>query len=298
MAGSMSLREMIESPSITIAPGVYDCISAMVVERAGFETGAISGSGISNSRMGKPDRGFLNLSENVAQSRAIADTVDIPVQADADTGYGNAVNVYETVRAFENAGVAAIMIEDQEWPKRCGHMDGTSIITAEEMAGKVDAAVEAREDSDLVIKARTDAYGLMGVDEAIHRGNLYSDHGADAIFVDRLLNEEDIRKVAAEIDAPVLINMGYGIKERPTTPLIPAKELESMGVAMVSYPRLITGAAVMGMQKALEALHRAVESDDVVTEPELTVGFEEYTDLLGLQKYDDLEMRFAAEDGS
>lgn len=295
----MGVREdfgdQIESNSITIAPGVYDGISAKVVESMGFSTAIISGAGVSNSRLGMPDFGILNLTENGDQSRRIADAVDIPVQADADTGYGNAVNVYHTIRELERTGVAAVMIEDQKWPKRCGHMDGKSVISMEEMCGKVAAACEARDESDpnLHIKARTDAAGTHGIDEAVRRLNAYADEGADMVFADALLTEDDIAYVADNVDAPLAVNMGYGIRERPTTPLIPATRLEELGVAMVSYPRLITGAAVRGMQNALGALQTATEADDVVTEPELTVGFEEYTDLLGLPEVDELEQRFA-----
>ena len=289
--------EMIASDSITIAPGVYDGISAKVVASMGFETAIISGAGVSNSRLGKPDFGILNLTENTDQSRRIAGAVDVPVQADADTGYGNAVNVYHTIKELERTGVAAVMIEDQEWPKRCGHMDGKSVISMDEMCGKVAAACEARDETDpnLHIKARTDAAGTHGVGEAVRRLNAYADEGADMVFADALLTEDDIEHVASNVDAPLAVNMGYGIRERPTTPLIPASTLDDLGVAMVSYPRLITGAAVKGMQNALGALDDATDSADVETAPDLTVGFEEYTELLGLDEVNDLEARFARE---
>jgi len=289
------LAELMESPGITIAPGVYDGISAAVVASMGFDTAIITGAGVSNSRLGKPDFGILNLSENAAQARTIAETVDIPVQADADTGYGNAVNVYHTVKKLERTGVAAIMIEDQRWPKRCGHMSGKDVISMDEMCGKVEAAVEARDETDpaLHIKARTDAAATHGIEEAVRRLNAYADLGADVVFADALLTEEDIEFVAEHVDAPLAVNMGYGIRQRPTTPLIPPKRLESLGVALVSYPRLITGSAVKGMQNALSVLKESSESDDVVTRPDLTLGFEEYTDLLGLPEVEALERRFA-----
>lgn len=289
------LRELIESPEIVIAPGVYDGISARVVESMGFETAAMSGAGISNSRLGKPDFGILNLSENVGQADAIADSVEIPVQADADTGYGNAVNVHHTIKELESAGVAAVMIEDQEWPKRCGHMEGKSVISMDEMCGKVEAAVDARNetDPDLVIKARTDAAATHDLDEAIRRLNAYSDRGADMVFADALLSTDDIEYVSKRVDAPLTVNMGYGIRERPTTPLLSPEELENAGVHMVSYPRLITGSAVRGMQNALEELQQSEETGDVIERPDLTVGFEEYTDLMDLPEIRKQEVRYA-----
>jgi 2-methylisocitrate lyase-like PEP mutase family enzyme len=167
----------------------------------------------------------------------------------------------------------------------------------EEMCGKVEAAAAARDETDpeLVIKARTDAAETHGIDEAIRRMNAYVERGADMVFADAILKEENLRRVCEEVDAPVTVNMGYGIRERPTTPLIPAKRLEEWGVSMISYPRLITGSAVKGIQQALAALQDATEAEEVQTSPELTVGFEEYTDLMGLPEIQALEDRFARE---
>lgn len=293
MEARKQFRELLESDGIEIAAGVYDGISARVVEDLGFATADISGAGVSNSRLGKPDVGFLDLSENTAHASNIVDAVDIPVQADADTGYGNAINVYHTVEQFEKAGVVAIMLEDQEWPKRCGHMEGKSVISMEEMIGKVEAAVDARNDPDLCIKARTDAAKTHGVEEAVKRLNAYSDAGADLVFADALLSEEDIEYVARNTYVPTVVNMGYGIRERPTTPLLSPAKLDELGVAMVTYPRLITGAAVMGMRNGLEALKESIEKGEVVERPDLTIGFEEYTDLIGLPKITELENRYA-----
>lgn len=299
MSNRATLRASIESDSLTIAPGMYDGISALLVERMGFESGFISGAGVSNSRIARPDVGFLNLSENVDHCGRIADAVDIPVFADADTGYGNAVNVYYTVKEFEKAGVAGIMIEDQEWPKRCGHMEGKSVVSMADMRRKVEAADDARNETDpeFIVKARTDAAKTHGVDEAIRRLNTYADAGADLLFADALLSAEDIRRVCEEVDGPISVNMGYGIKDRPTTPLMSPQELEAAGVSYVLYPRLITGAAVQGMKNALEALQHSINEDDegVTTRPELTVGFEEYTDMIGLPHIEDLEDRFSSE---
>jgi len=289
------LRAHLESPELTIAPGVYDGISARVVADMGFETAIISGAGVSNSRLGQPDFGILNLSENVSQSGMIADAVDIPVQADADTGYGNAVNVHHTVTAFEKAGVDSVMIEDQVFPKRCGHMEGKEVISMEEMCGKVQAAVEARDetDPDLLIKARTDAAGPLGIDEAIRRLNAYADLGADIVFADAVTSAEDIERLCAEVDAHVSVNMGFGIRERPTTPLVSPADLEAAGAAMVSYPRLITASAVRGMYDALGTLRESVETGEVVERPDQVVGWEGFMRLMDQPRLRELEARFA-----
>src|SRR6478752_7706423 len=216
------LKALINSPDITIAPGIYD--------------------GFSERRLGWADRGLMGLEENLANARRIADCTDLLLQADADTGYGNALNVYFVVKAFEKAGMAAIMIEDQVWPKRCGHMAGKSVIPAEEMVQKIKAAADARSDSTFVIKARTDAAAPLGLDEAIRRLNMYAEAGADCLFADALSSKADIEKVARSVSKPISVNMGLGIRARKTTPLIPPKELEKLGVAQISYPRLLSAA--------------------------------------------------------
>lgn len=286
------LRTLIESDEILVAPGVYDGISARLVEAMGFQAGAITGSGVANSRLGKPDVGIMGLEDNLDQARNIAGSVNIPVRADIDTGYGNALNVYFSVKMFEQAGVAGILLEDQIWPKRCGHFKGKEVISAEEMIKKVEAAVAARADSDFIIVARTDAAGVLGIEEAIRRANLYADAGADALFADALLSREDIQAFARKTKKPVAVNMGFGIRSRPTTPLISAKELQSMGVAMVTYPRLITASAITGMRMALEVLKESVEEGRIIERPDLVVGFDELKDLMGLSNILELEKRF------
>lgn len=291
------LKAQLASPKLTIAPGVYDGISARVVEKMGFETAIITGAGVSNSRLGQPDFGILNLSENAAQSGMIADTVDIPVQADADTGYGNAVNVYHTVKTFEKAGVASVMIEDQKFPKRCGHMAGKEVISMEEMCGKIEAAVQARDetDPDLCIKARTDAAESHGIDEAIRRLNAYADLGADIVFADALRTKEDIEHLCSEVDAHVSVNMGFGIRERPTTPLVSPADLEKAGAAMVSYPRLITASAIRGMYDALETLQLSAEDGEIHERPDQVIEWSHFMQLMDQPRLTELEARFASE---
>lgn len=299
MYGRQQLAEAVADPDITVVPGVYDGISARLVEQQGFETGFLSGAGVSNSRLAQPDVGLLTLPEIADQSREITDAVDIPIWVDADTGYGNAVNVHRTVRKLGNAGAAAVMIEDQEWPKRCGHMAGKSVVPFDEAVTKIDAAADARDEHapDMLLKARTDATEPHGLDEAIRRLNAFADAGADVVFADALLSEDDIRCVAAEVDAPLSVNMGFGVRSRPTTPLIPAKRLEEMGVDVVIYPRLITAAATAGMKHALDELETAVATRDEYETPDAVVDWDYYTDLVGKPSIDDLEQRFTTDSG-
>ncbi len=287
------LKRLINAPEILITPGIFDGFSARLVERAGFRTASISGAGTSESRLGWADRGIMGFEDNLANARRLAECTDLLLQADADTGYGNALNVYFVVRAFEKAGMAAIMIEDQVWPKRCGHMAGKAVIPAEEMVQKIKAAVDARQDASFVIKARTDAIAPLGVDEAIRRLNMYAEAGADCLFADALLTREDIVKVAKSVPKPLSVNMGLGIRSRPTTPLIAPKDLQAMGVAQISYPRLFTAAALKGMMNAMEVFKtELVGNNHVVDRPDLLASFGEINDLMGLPELEALEKRF------
>ena len=287
------LKELIHSPQILVTPGVYDGYSARLVEKAGFKSGSITGAGTSESRLGWADRGVMGLDENVANARRLADCCNLLLRADADTGYGNAMSVYFATRAFEKAGVAAVMFEDQVWPKRCGHMAGKSVIPANEMVQKVKAAVDARLDPDFIIIARTDAAGTHGVDEAIRRLNLYAEAGADCMYADALLSREDIAKVAKGVPKPLIVNMGLSMRTRKTTPLMTPKELEALGVAVVSYPRLLTTAALRGMMNAMAVFkEEVVEKHRVVDRTDLQVSFEEINDLMGMAELDELERRF------
>jgi 2-methylisocitrate lyase-like PEP mutase family enzyme len=287
------LKLLINAPEILVSPGVYDGYSARLVEKAGFKSGSITGAGTSESRLGWADRGIMGLEENLANARRIADCTDLLLRADADTGYGNAINVYFATRAFEKAGVAAVMFEDQVWPKRCGHMAGKSVIAAEEMVPKVKAAVDARHDPDFMIIARTDAAGTHGVDEAIRRLNLYAEAGADLMYADALLTREDIAKVAKGVPRPLIVNMGMGMRSRKTTPLMTPKQLEALGVAVVSYPRMLTTAALRGMMNAMAAFKDEVMGKgSVIERPDLQVSFEELNDLMGMGELDELERRF------
>lgn len=289
------LKELIHAPKILITPGVYDGYSARLVEKMGFRSGTISGAGVSESKLGWADRGVMGYGDNVEACRRIAACSDLLLQGDADTGYGNALNVYFTVRGFEEAGLAAVMIEDQVWPKRCGHMSGKAVIPAEEMVQKIKAAVAARRDPDFVIKARTDAAGPLGLEEAIRRLNLYAEAGADCLFADALLSAKDIERVARSVPKPLSVNMGLGVRSRPTTPLLSPRQLEEMGVAQISYPRLLSTAALKGMMNAIQVFKdEVVEKNNVVDRPDLVVSFDEINELMGLDDLEALEQQFTS----
>jgi 2-methylisocitrate lyase-like PEP mutase family enzyme len=289
------LKELIHAPKILITPGVYDGFSVRLAQKLGFQSGTISGAGVSESKLGWADRGIMGYGENVEACRRIAACSDLLLQGDADTGYGNALNVYFTVRGFEDAGLAAVMIEDQVWPKRCGHMAGKAVIPAEEMVQKIKGAVAARRDPDFVIKARTDAAAPLGLEEAIRRLNMYAEAGADCLFADALLSAKDIERVAKSVPKPLSVNMGLGIRSRPTTPLLSPKQLEEMGVAQISYPRLLSTAAVKGMMNALRVFkEEVVEKNNVVDRPDLLVSFGELNELMGLEDLEALEKQFAS----
>jgi carboxyvinyl-carboxyphosphonate phosphorylmutase len=293
MKKTTKLRQLIKAPEIVISPGAYDCLSAKLIEHMGFKTLSTTGAGISESFLGLPDFGLMTLSDNLTVSKNIGQAVNIPVMADADTGYGNAMNVYHTVRVFEQAGLAGINLEDQVFPKRCGHIKGKEIISMEEMITKIKAAVAARKDQDFIINARTDAAAIVGIDEAIKRAKAYVDAGADMVFPDAVLSEKDIEKFVKEVSAPVSINMGLAIRPRPTTPLVSFKRLEEMGIARVTFPRLSMSSALTGMKKAFEVILESIKHEKIIERPDLVLSFEDMTELLGYPEMQELERQIA-----
>lgn len=279
------LRELLAGPGPVVAPGVYDCISARIVERAGFPAAFISGAAVTASILGYPDVGLQTMPEILNQARNIARSVEIPVIADVDTGYGNALNVMRTVREFEAAGVAGIFIEDQTFPKRCGHFEGKQVIPAEEMVVKIRAACEARRDKDFVIIARTDARALYGLDHAIERGIMYAEAGADVIFIEALLSVEEMAKVARSIPKPVQANLNEGSK----TPMVPVQKLHEMGFKLITYSGLLQRAAIRSMMNALEVLKRAGTTESLY--PDQICDLVERSELLDLEAFYQLEER-------
>ena len=288
------LRQLLAAPGILVCPGVYDGFSLRLVEQMGYKTANISGAGLSESNLGWADVGIMGYTENLRASGALAAISSLPLSADGDTGYGNALNVHFTIQGFERAGLACLMIEDQVWPKRCGHMEGKSVISAEEGVEKIRAAAQARRDPNFVIKARTDATAIHGIGEAIRRLNLYAEAGADLLFADALLTAEDIATVAKNVTKPLTVNMGFGIRQRPTTRLLSTRQLEDMGVKAVSFPRMLTAAAIQGMKNALAVLGQSIEEGRVIDRPDLLVPFGELNELMGLKQLEALQKSFAA----
>lgn len=292
MSKAKQFRELLKSEPILVSPGVYDGYSAKLVAAAGFKTACTTGAGIANSRLGVPDVGIMGLADNLEACRMIARSVNIPVMADADTGYGNPVTVYHNVRYFEDTGIVGINIEDQVSPKRCGHMSGKEVIDAREMALKIEAACNGRRDDDFVILARTDAIAVEGMDGAIARMKLYEKAGADLLFADAVKSEEQIKRIVDAVSVPVSVNMGFGLRSRPTTPLIPIKRLAELGVKRVTLPRMLPAAAILGMRKALTALVENVPSGETVDRTDLLASIDEIWELMGEAAIADLEERY------
>ncbi len=282
------LRELLAAPEPLVAPGAYDALSARLVEQAGFDVVYMTGFGTTASLIGRPDVGLLSGSEMVDNARRIVAAVDVPVIADADTGYGNALNVLRTVQLYEQAGVAGIQLEDQVMPKKCGHMSGKAVIGTDEMVGKLRAAVEARRDPDFLLIARTDAAQAHGLDEAIDRAHAFAEAGADVLFVEAPTSEEDIARVATELKglAPLVFNWAEGGR----TPPLSLERIAELGFSLVLYPIGTLLAATAGIRSLLATLK--AEGTPVSALGALP-RFEEFTDLIGLPEVQQLEQRFS-----
>ena len=296
MTNTHKLRALLNSDEFIVSPGVYDGYSIRLVEAAGFKTACTSGAAVSNALLGIADIGVMGLSENVNHCRHLARSVSIPLTADADTGYGNPVNVFHTVRMFEEAGVAGVNIEDQVSPKRCGHMPGKDVISLAEMVKKIEAACEARRDDAFVVVARTDAIATEGIDGAIKRARAYAAAGADMLFPDAVRTEDDIARIVDAAGIPVTINMGFGIRARPTTPLIPLPRLKALGVRRISLPRMLPAAAIHGMGQALNIMKQVMETGEPADRPDLLVGIEDIMALMGYAQMREMEKRLTTLD--
>ena len=282
------LREIIASPGIHVGPGVYDCLGAKIVAKLGFELVFTSGFGISGSTLGRPDYGYLTATEMLYTVGRIARSISIPLIADADTGYGNPLNVMRTVSDIVPLGVGGIILEDQQWPKKCGHFEGKRLIDQSEHVEKIHAAVEARGDSGLVIIGRTDALAPLGIEEAIDRGGAYFEAGADVIFIEAPQSLEDLKTIVASFpDIPLFANMVEGGK----TPFLPAPELEQMGYKLVAYPLSGLFAATAAMTACLKHLK---DHGTSVGAPVEMLNFQKYEDLIDLEHYKDIEMKYVA----
>ena len=275
------LKQMLLEKKALACPGVYDALSARMAESCGFRAVQVSGFGFSASSLGMTDASFTSLEEVVRVTSNIARAVSIPVMTDADTGYGNAVNVWWTTRRLEETGAAGMNLEDQCLPKRCGHMDGKQLISLEEMVGKVRAAVDARKDPDFVINARTDACAVCGIDEAIRRANAYLEAGADMIFLESPTSLEDLKRGLREIKGPVSINMLEGGK----TPRLTFDELAELGAARVSCP----------MFGSLVTAYALKHGFTYLREHGTSVGFENFMSFADFKAFTDTDMVRAME---
>lgn len=282
--GPTQLRALLTREELLTAPGVYDGLSAKIAEAAGVAVLYVSGGAIARS-MGYPDIGLVTLTEMQRRLEEIRAVTALPLIVDADTGYGNALNVIRTVRAYARSGAAALHIEDQVEPKRCGHYEGKKVVDIAEMIQKIQAAVEACGDSGLLIIARTDARAVLGLDAAIERGNAYAEAGADMIFVEAPQSLAEIERIALEVKAPLMINMFWGGK----TPLVPAEHLAALGYRIMIVPSDLQRAAIRAMQRAAAEIrthgHTAAMAEDMVS-------FAEREELIGLAEAQALQHRF------
>ena len=282
--GPTQLRALLAQEGLLTAPGVYDGLSAKIAEAAGVAVLYVSGGAIARS-MGYPDIGLVTLTEMQKRLEEIRAVTALPLIVDADTGYGNALNVIRTIRAYARSGAAALHIEDQVEPKRCGHYEGKQVVASAEMVQKIQAAVEACGDSGLLIIARTDARAVLGLDVAIERGNAYAEAGADMIFVEAPQSVEEIQRIALEVKAPLMINMFWGGK----TPLVPAEQLAALGYRIMIVPSDLQRAAIRAMQRAAAEIrthgHTAAMAEDMAS-------FAEREELLGLAEAQALQHRF------
>jgi methylisocitrate lyase len=287
---STTLRRMLDGPEIVVLPGAYDALSARLAERAGFSAMFTTGFGFSASVLGQPDFGLLTMSETMDRVRHVVRAVSVPVVADMDTGYGNPLNVWRTVQEVVDAGAAGIILEDQEWPKKCGHFEGKRVIPAEDHVAKLKAAIDARGDDDLVIIARTDARAPLGLDEAIRRGRMYRDAGADVVFVEAPQSIDELRAVKEAIpDRPLFANMVEGGR----TPLLSYKELQDLGYKMVVFPLSALLAAAKAIGDIYAELYAKKTTAGVL---DRVVSFHDFESIVGVPELRALEERYGVAD--
>lgn len=287
MSSASRLRQRLAAGPVLVAPGAHDALTARLVERAGFEAVYFTGAGFSYTHLGAPDLGLVTLTETAWRVGTVVEATRLPVIVDADDGYGGPFNVARTVRMLEAAGAAAIQLEDQVAPKRCGHLAGKQVVPADVMVGKIRAATDARRDPALVIVARTDARAVEGLDAALERAHCYREAGADVLFVEGPESREELVRVARELPPPVMVNMVEG----GVSPLLPAHELESMGYRLVIFPGTAVRAAAAAILRALEVLRRDGSTDGLRDQ---MLSFRELNELLGLEDYRVREARYTS----
>ena len=282
-----ALRELIQSKEILVVPGAFDALSAKLIEAAGFDAVYMTGFGTAASAFGFPDIGLITMTEMVENARRICHAVKIPVIADADTGYGNHINVVRTLEEYEAAGVSAIHIEDQIFPKKCGHMDRHKLISVEEMIEKIKAAVSSKKNKDFVLIARTDAISAEGFDEAIHRANKYTEGGADVIFIEAPRTLDQLERIPKFIKGPVLINVG------PKTPNLDKKRFQEMGYSILLHSTICVTTSFLAIRKMLKEL----KGKGIITggwAPE-GISFDEFVNFLGIEGYREIERKYLRE---
>jgi len=280
------LRKLIAGRETIIAPGAYDALTARIMEQAGFPAVYMTGFGTTASLLGRPDVGLLTMSEMVDNARRMAQAIDVPLIADADTGYGNPLNVIRTVQEYELAGVSAVHIEDQITPKKCGHMENKQLVAASEMVEKIHAAIEARTSTDFLIIARTDARAVEGLDSALRRARMYREAGADMLFVEAPESEREAAQVACELaDTPLLFNFAEGGK----TPPIPFDRLKELGYRIVIFPIGALLAATTAVRKLAEEIQVHGTPTALLAE---MISFKEFNQMIGLSEIQQLERRF------
>lgn len=286
MSTRKQLKSLVEARRGMLVPGAFNALSAKVIEDLGFEAIYVTGAGVTNMWFGMPDQGFMGLSEIADHTARIRDAVSVPLIVDADTGFGNALNVHHTVRTLERAGADCIQFEDQVAPKRCGHFSGKEVISTEEAVSKIKAAVDARRDSDLMIMARTDAAATHGFEAAVERAQRFAEAGADILFVEAVTTAAEIRALPLRLASPQLMNMVIGGK----TPIFNAKELGEMGYGIVLYANAALQGALAGMQKALAVLR---DEKEVQESSGLVTPFAERQRLVDKLHWDTLEKRYS-----
>lgn len=285
MRKTSNLRELLRQKEILVAPGAHDVLTAIIAAHTGFGAVYFTGYGQAASHLGGPDVGLLTMTEMVARARNFVTAVDIPIIADADTGFGNAVNVQRTIREYEAAGVAGIQLEDQVAPKKCGHMTGRQVVPLDEMIGKLKAAVAARQDPDLVIIARTDARTTLGIEEAIRRGHAFVEAGADVLFIESPESLDEMRLITSSFNVPVLANMVEGGR----TPLMNAHELEELGYGLVIFPTASTYITAQAVTRLMQELKRSGTTKALIHE---MIAFNDFNSLIGLPAVRELENTF------
>lgn len=283
MKTRVKLRKLLERPEILVAPGAHDALTAKIIEHVGFDAVYMTGYGQAASHLGQPDVGLLTMTEMLSRANNMINCVDIPVICDGDTGFGNLVNVVRTVREYEKAGAAAIQLEDQVIPKKCGHMTGKQVIPTNEMVDKIRAAVAARTDKDLVIIAMTDARTIFGIEEAIERGKAYEDAGADVIFVESPECLEEMRLITSSFSVPVLAN----IVEGGRTPLLSAGELQQIGYSLVIFPTASTYITAQAVQDLMDELKKTGTTKNLMNK---MIPFNKFNTLIGLPKIKEIEV--------